>query len=352
MIQQATQHLRSTGSTHSNMSGSDEQALITGEGAVPRPSFDPALIQAVRGTEKAMPADIDVEGLRKVMVHQGPEWIISSFPDLNLEHTEISVPLSGGEASILMSIFKPKEHKATNMPAMYYVHPGGQVAGHRISALADFMKYFDGIETVFASVEYRLAPEAQAPAAAHDSHAGLVWLAEHASEFSIDASKIFVISCSGGAPAAFGSVLMCRDEGKRYPYAVMLSGPVLDDRSDTVSSKQFERSGPLCGATGQMAWGKVLGDRKGGPDVDGTMAPARAEDLTGMPPFYLDAGACEAFRDETVALASKLWKCGVNADLHIWSGAYHGFQLMSKNASLTKTAVANKAAWIQRMLAN
>jgi acetyl esterase/lipase len=55
-------------------------------------------------------------------------------------------------------------------------------------------------------------------------------------------------------------------------------------------------------------------------------APGRATDLSGLPPVYIEVGSAETFRDENVAYASKLWASGIQAELHVWPGAYHRFQ--------------------------
>ncbi len=54
-------------------------------------------------------------------------------------------------------------------------------------------------------------------------------------------------------------------------------------------------------------------------------AAARAEDLSGLPPAFLDVGAAETFRDEVVAFASRIWPVGGHAELHVWPGACHAF---------------------------
>ena len=57
-------------------------------------------------------------------------------------------------------------------------------------------------------------------------------------------------------------------------------------------------------------WSALLGDRRGGPDVSIYAAPARATDLAGLPPAYIDCGSAEVFRDEDVAYAAALWAAG------------------------------------------
>lgn len=79
-------------------------------------------------------------------------------------------------------------------------------------------------------------------------------------------------------------------------------------------------------------------------------APARAEDLSGLPRTYVDCGSAEVFRDETVAWASALWAAGVDAELHVWPGAFHGFTSMEPGAAVSRSATDALADWTTRLL--
>ena len=54
----------------------------------------------------------------------------------------------------------------------------------------------------------------------------------------------------------------------------------------------------------ETGWTALLGERRGGPDVSPYAAPPRAEDLSGLPPAFLDASSAETFRDEVVTYAT------------------------------------------------
>ncbi|MBF4581549.1 alpha/beta hydrolase fold domain-containing protein [Curtobacterium sp. VKM Ac-2865] len=108
------------------------------------------------------------------------------------------------------------------------------------------------------------------------------------------------------------------------------------------------RSTRSCRSSG-LVWDAYLGDHRDG-EVSVRAAPARATDLRGMPPTYLDCGSAEVFRDETVAFASRLWAAGVDAELHVWPGAFHGFTSMVPNAVVSRRAVAALGDWTTRLL--
>jgi acetyl esterase/lipase len=81
-------------------------------------------------------------------------------------------------------------------------------------------------------------------------------------------------------------------------------------------------------------------------------APVRATDLSGLPPVFIEVGAAEVFRDENVAYASRLWASGVQAELHVWPGAFHSFQAFAPKAALSVIATTTREAWVKRTLSS
>ena len=101
----------------------------------------------------------------------------------------------------------------------------------------------------------------------------------------------------------------------------------------------------------ETGWTALLGDARGGPDVSPYAAPARATDLSGLPPAFIDVGSAETFRDEDVAYASQIWQAGGIAELHVWPGGFHGFTMMAPEAALSREAAAAQLNWLRRLLA-
>jgi len=125
---------------------------------------------------------------------------------------------------------------------------------------------------------------------------------------------------------------------------------MLDDRNDTVSSHQMAGLGVWDHASNEMGWTALLGDRRGGPNVPAYAAPARAEDLSGLPPAFLDVGSAETFRDETVAYAAWIWQAGGVAELHVWPGGFHGYDMMAPQAEVSRATQAARLRWLGRLL--
>lgn len=70
--------------------------------------------------------------------------------------------------------------------------------------------------------------------------------------------------------------------------------------------------------------------------------PARATDLTGLPPAFVMVGNIDGLLDVDIDYARRLIAAGVPTDLHVLAGAPHAFDSLMRD-----TAVAQRA---QRIL--
>ncbi|KAF7555637.1 hypothetical protein G7046_g6508 [Stylonectria norvegica] len=156
---------------------------------------------------------------------------------------------------------------------------------------------------------------------------------------------------SAGANLAAAMALMARDRKGPKICAQLLDSPMLDDRMETNSSKQFVGEGSWSRGSNVTAWTAYLGKAYGTADVSPYAAPGRATDLSNLPPTYIYAGSAELFRDETIAYAQKLWAAGVPAELHVWPGAWHCFDMLMPGHELSKLSIETRAAWVRRTLA-
>lgn len=125
---------------------------------------------------------------------------------------------------------------------------------------------------------------------------------------------------------------------------------MLDDRDSTVSTGQFDGVGTWSRGSNVTGWSALLGDRRGSENVSIYAAPARAVDLSGLPPTYIDCGSAEVFRDEDVAYATSIWSAGGQAELHVWAGGFHGFDVFAPDSEVSAQAVATRKNWITRVL--
>ena len=87
------------------------------------------------------------------------------------------------------------------------------------------------------------------------------------------------------------------------------------------------------------------------PVEDCNEAPARATDLRGLPPTFIDVGGAETFRDEDIAYAAGILSAGGECELHVWGGAFHGFYDIAPQSALSRACIAAREDWLARLLA-
>ena len=201
---------------------------------------------------------------------------------------------------------------------------------------------------VAVSVAYRLAPAHRFPTQVEDAYAALTWMAASADELGVDPDRIIVAGASAGGGLAAGLGLLARDRGGPRIAGQLLLYPMLDDRCDSLSHTQVATGGTWTASSNRVAWEAYLGDDRHPPSP--YAAPGRVEDLSGLPPTYVETGSAELFRDEDVDFARRVWACGGDAELHVWPGAFHGFDLLVPGARISRSAVAARGDWISRLL--
>jgi acetyl esterase/lipase len=225
-------------------------------------------------------------------------------------------------------------------------------SGSRLGSLQPLLDLVKSLDVVCVSIEYRLAPEHPDPAPIEDCYTALVWMGEHLMDLGINPAKFMIGGSSAGGGLAAGVALYARDHGGPALCAQLLQSPMLDDRLQSVSSHQYVNEGTWSRGSNETGWTALLGDRKGGENVSIYAAPGRASDLSCLPPAFIEVGSADTPRDEDVAYASQLWAAGVQAELHVWPGAFHRWQAFAPKAALTLIADITRNAWVERMFSS
>ncbi|MET8754541.1 alpha/beta hydrolase [Streptomyces sp. NPDC004667] len=319
------------------------------------PPFDPELGAALAALGDAVRAPFTPENLVARQERDAAARPRPSLRDLRaggrFEVDELRVPGAPGEPDVTLVSARPAG-TAGPLPLLYYMHGGGMIMGNAWSVLPQLLRAWAlplGLAVI--SVEYRLAPRARYPGPLEDCYAGLVWAAGHAAELGIDADRIVIGGKSAGGGLAAALALLTRDRGGPAPIGQLLLCPMLDDRGRTFSSHQMAGVDTWDRTSNATAWQALLGDRHGAADLPAYAAPARATDLSGLPPAYVEVGSAETFRDEDVAYANAIWRVGGQAELHVWPGAFHGFDTLAPRAALSRDAREARTRWLRRTLA-
>ena len=312
------------------------------------PPFDAELAAALEFVGQMIPPTLLPEHIPLFRQGMADPTLDEQIAAAGAVHEERTIAGHEGD-EIVVSIFRPAVPTAAG-PGIYHLHGGGMIIGDRFGGVQSFRPYVASHGAVIVSVEYRLAPEFPDPYPVEDCYAGLVWVAEHADELGIDRSRLVVAGASAGGGLAAGVTLMARDRRGPELRASLLIYPMLDDRNQTVSSHQLQGIGVWDRTSNDTGWDALLGDRRHTDAVSSYAAPARATDLSGLPPTFIDVGSAEVFRDEDVDYASRIWQAGGECELHVWPGGVHGFDALAPQAQLSIAMVAARNAWLTRMI--
>jgi acetyl esterase/lipase len=256
-------------------------------------------------------------------------------PSGAVEHTDHHVPGAPGDPNVAVRLHR--ERGATlPRPCLISIHGGGYVIGTHLGDDGRFDGWCTTLKCVGVSVGYRLAPETPYPGPLEDCYATLRWAYLNAHELGIDPDRIGIIGGSAGGGLAAGLALLARDRGEIPVGFQILSYPMLDDRLRTESGRA---GAPLWGsATNQYGWHAYLGAYRDTDDVPGYAVPARAGDLSGLPPAFISVGNLDGLLDEDLDYARRLIAAGVPTDVHVFADGPHAFDSM-----LPDTAIAARA---------
>ncbi|OJU41110.1 MAG: hypothetical protein BGN97_17290 [Microbacterium sp. 69-10] len=214
-----------------------------------------------------------------------------------------------------------------------FLHGGGLIAGDRFDGVDVLARHCAALRLDVWTCEYPLSPDATFDAMVARVVEAVVAAAK-------DGLPIVLAGQSAGGGVAAAAALECRDRGIDLA-GLMLVCPMLDD-IDTASAGQFEGDPSWSSSSNRTAWAMAL---------EGSViaAPGRRQDLAGLPPVYLDAGSAEVFRDSITGFAASLWACGISAELHVWSGGFHGFDCVVEDAVVSKESHRARREWLRRV---
>lgn len=239
--------------------------------------------------------------------------------DLPVDVTNLSLPGPAGE-------IPARYYRATQIdaPLLVFYHGGAFVLGDLDShdSLCRLICR-DGRLNVL-SVDYRLAPEHKAPAAADDAYAAYRWSLEHAQELGADPARIAVGGDSAGGNLAAVVSQRARNDGVPLPALQLLIYPVVDLCSATRSKTLFSQGYFLTNRDIEL--GRIYyTDGASVEPTDPLVAPLLVDDLSGLPPAMVLTGGFDPLRDEGNQYAEAMRAAGVVVDHRQYGSLIHGF---------------------------
>lgn len=307
---------------------------------------DPELLA---GLSLFPPMDFASESLASIRERAGRSSAgaaVCAEPEVDVAERQIAGP--GGDMLGLL-LYLPRE-APTPRPAILYIHGGGFVLGSAGMADGANRSLAAELGCTIVSVDYRLAPETPHPGPVEDCHAALAWMYGNAADLGIDPRRIAVSGRSAGGGLAAALALLARDRGELGVAFLHLMSPMLDDRTcERDDPHPFAGQFLWTPMHNRFGWSALLGGEPGRAEVSPYAAPARATDLAGLPPTCISVGALDLFVEENMEFARRLTRAGVPVELHVYPGAFHGFDAVP-TAQVALAAVRQSRDALRRAL--
>lgn len=311
---------------------------------------DPELIA---GLDTSPSLDLSLETLPMARAGMGEmmKMLLAAAPKpaIPIETGEVFAPGPAGAPDVRVLTYKPAGAKGP-MPAYLHIHGGGYVIGVPEMNAAQNQNVAASLGCFVASVDYRLSPETPHPGPVEDCYAALKWLHANAADLGVDVGRIAIGGESAGGGLAAALALVARDRGEVPLCFQCLTYPMIDDRVAVDPDPNPYVGHHLWKAEqNHFGWSALLGHEPGRDGVSPYAAAARAEDLAGLAPALIMVGALDLFLEEDIEYARRLMRAGVPTELHVYPGAYHGFE-MSPDAQVTQAMLRDRMAALKRAL--
>ncbi len=210
-----------------------------------------------------------------------------------------------------------KKDKAT-----LYFHGGGLVLGSIRAHRGIVAKFVKDSEVPALLIEYGLAPEDPYPKALNDAVSAYKYLLKE----GIDPKKIVFMGDSGGGNLVFSTVHALKNEGIELPSGLVALSPWTDLTNSGDSMIDNAELDTLCWKEAQKYFSEYYA---GENDPKDPLISPLFGDFNDFPPILLYAGGHELMLSDSVRLAEKAQKAGVDVKLNVGEGLFHCYPACS-----------------------
>jgi acetyl esterase len=259
-------------------------------------------------------------------------------PAPNLRHVH---DLHAG--GVPVRLYRPTERI---LPAFVFFHGGGWVVGDLDTHDVVCRQIAEQAHAVVVAVDYRLAPEHPFPAAVDDAWNATAWIAAHAVELGIDASRIAVGGDSAGGGLAAVVALLARDSRTLRLSSQVLIYPVTDLRAESPSYSEYADGYFLTRAG--MRWYIAQYAPAVEAIHDWRASPLLAPWVHGVAPALIIGAELDPLVDEGAAYARRLQGARVPVEYHLLDGMIHGYLTMGGKIDAANHTVALTAAHLRK----
>lgn len=238
-------------------------------------------------------------------------------------HSDLTVEELRLSRQQALRIYLPEREARPNSGALLYFHGGGFICGS-LNVYDNYCRtlaHQSKLPVIAAS--YRLAPEHPYPAAIDDALQAYQWLHDHAANYAIDNTRLAVVGGSAGGGLAVSLCLALQQQALVQPKLLCPLYPMLDPSGSTASIKAQTDARAWSTAQNTFAWDCYLNDQ-----AAPLARPLLHTNWQGWPQTYSFIGSLDGFLDETTTFFELLTQHGVDAQLDVIDGAFHGFDIL------------------------
>ncbi|MFE2771530.1 alpha/beta hydrolase [Microbacterium resistens] len=287
----------------------------------------------------------DIEGTRRRLAEAAA--VLPPYePGPGVRRETVTVPGADGAPAVPIELLRPGG--VGPAPVVVWFHGGGFVLGDAAESLPFLETVVRASGSIAASVQYRRSPESVFPAAIEDGVAAVRGLVRDAERLGIDPDRIAIGGQSAGGALAAGVALRLRDTGGPTLRLLLLDVPVTDDRVSSESARAYEDTPMWSRRNAELSWRVYLGE---GRTADAYAAPARASDLSGLPPTFVSVNQVDPLRDEGLEFARRLAQAGVPCEAHLYPGTFHASASIAPAARVSQRQLADIREAFVRALA-
>ena len=286
--------------------------------------------------------------LRKRLFRLPPAALIAGRTHRGVEVDETVAPAADG-TPLRLRIHRPVGSRGQRRPAVLNFHGGGWVSGdvRQSEWWASSVAAEAGV--VVVSVEYRLAPEHPFPVPPEDCYDATLWVAEHADELGVDASRLAVMGDSAGGNLAAVVAMMARDRGAPRLCAQVLVYPSVD-LADELPSERENANAPILTSKDIANAGRLYFTGSAGERADPYASPVRGKHEH-LPPALIQTAQFDPLRDHGPAYAEALRAAGVEVRLTNYVDAVHGYLSLPGLVPSARQALGEAVSFLRERLA-
>lgn len=243
-----------------------------------------------------------------------------------VQNETVQIRRRDGNGGIRARIYRPLDSTGP-LPIVVFFHGGGYATGWPERHHAFFKRLMDARPCIIVAPAFRLSIEAPYPAGHNDCYETVLWARDHAENIGGRADWVGVAGNSSGGGLALATALRARDTGELHLAFQMPFYPMIDDRPNRWTDLPDDQA-TWTKRHGVLAWHLLLKDLRARKryDIPAYAAPARAEDLSGLPPTLSYVGTRDILRAESEIMADRLRAAGNDIRFRLFDGLFHAME--------------------------